>query len=88
MEREIEGTPAALIGTAGGSVFVYGISVGSVLSLRAAAALGATMIPLLALCEPAVSLWATKPGRRSARRRSRYAGCSRRASAARPCLPL
>ena len=55
VEREIEDL-AALIGAAGGSAFVYGISVGSVLSLRAAATLGATMIPLLALCEPPFSV--------------------------------
>lgn len=55
VEREIEDL-AAVIGAAGGSAFVYGISVGSVLTLRAAAALGATMIPKLALCEPPFSV--------------------------------
>lgn len=55
VEREIEDL-AAVIGAAGGSAFVYGISVGSVLALRAAAALGATLIPRLALCEPPLSV--------------------------------
>jgi pimeloyl-ACP methyl ester carboxylesterase len=54
VEREIEDL-AAVIGAAGGSAFVYGISVGSVLALRAAAALGTTLIPRLALCEPPLS---------------------------------
>lgn len=51
VEREIEDL-AAVIRAAGGSAFVYGISVGAVLALRAAAALGATVIPRLTLCEP------------------------------------
>lgn len=55
VEREIEDL-AAVIGTAGGSAFVYGISGGSVLVLRAAATLGATVIPKLALCEPPFSV--------------------------------
>ena len=55
VEREIEDL-AAVIGAAGGSAFVYAISVGSVLALRAAATLGATMIPKLALCEPPFSV--------------------------------
>lgn len=55
VEREIEDL-AAVIGAAGGSAFVYGISVGSVLVLRAAATLGASVIPKLALCEPPFSV--------------------------------
>jgi pimeloyl-ACP methyl ester carboxylesterase len=55
VEREIEDL-AAIIGAAGGSAFVYGISVGSVLSLHAAAKLGATLIPKLAMCEPPFSV--------------------------------
>lgn len=55
VEREIEDL-AAVIGAAGGSAFVYGISAGSVLALRAAATLGAPMIPRLALCEPPFSV--------------------------------
>jgi pimeloyl-ACP methyl ester carboxylesterase len=53
--REIEDLEA-VTGAAGGSAFVYGISVGSVLALHAAAALGATMIPKLALHEPPFSV--------------------------------
>jgi pimeloyl-ACP methyl ester carboxylesterase len=55
VEREIEDL-AAVIGATGGSALVYGISVGSVLALRAAATLGATLIPRLALCEPPLSV--------------------------------
>jgi pimeloyl-ACP methyl ester carboxylesterase len=55
VEREIEDL-AALIDAAGGSAFVYGISVGSVLALRAAAALGPDRLPRLALCEPPFSV--------------------------------
>lgn len=55
VEREIEDL-AAVIGAAGGAAFVYGISVGSVLALHAAATLGATLIPRLALCEPPFSV--------------------------------
>ncbi len=61
VEREIEDL-AAVIGAAGGSAFVYGISVGSVLSLRAAAALGAALIPKLRHVRAAVLC-----GRRSQR---------------------
>ncbi|MBV9787498.1 MAG: alpha/beta hydrolase [Chloroflexi bacterium] len=53
--REIEDL-AALIGVVGGSAFVYGISVGSVLALHAAAALGPALIPKLALNEPPFSV--------------------------------
>lgn len=55
VEREIEDL-AALLDAAGGSAFVYGISVGSVLALHAAAALGPGHIPQLALCEPPFSV--------------------------------
>lgn len=55
VEREIEDL-AALIDAAGGSAFVYGISVGSVLALHATAALGATMIPKLVLNEPPLTV--------------------------------
>lgn len=55
VEREIEDL-AAVIRAAGGSAFVYGISVGSVLALHAAATLGAALIPKLALCEPPFSV--------------------------------
>lgn len=55
VEREIEDL-AAMLDAAGGAAFVYGISVGSVLALRAAAALGPIRIPRLALCEPPFSV--------------------------------
>lgn len=55
VEREIEDL-RAVIGAAGGAAFVYGISVGSLLTLHAAATLGVTMIPKLALCEPPLSV--------------------------------
>lgn len=55
VEREIEDL-AAVISAAGDKAFVYGISVGSVLALRAAAALGTTLIPKLAMCEPPLSV--------------------------------
>lgn len=55
VEREIEDL-AAVIGVAGGSAFVYGISVGSVLALHAAAMLGPALIPKLALNEPPFSV--------------------------------
>jgi len=55
VERESEDL-AAVIGAAGGSAFVYGISVGSALAIRAAATLGATLIPKLAVCEPPYSV--------------------------------
>lgn len=57
VEREIEDL-AAVIEAAGGQAFVYGISVGSALALRAAAALGPALIPRLALCEPPYSVGA------------------------------
>lgn len=57
IEREIDDL-AAVIGAAGGQAFVYGISVGSALALRAAAVLGPTLIPRLALCEPPYSVGA------------------------------
>lgn len=55
VEREIEDL-AAILDAVGGSAFLYGISVGSVLALRAAAALGQGRIPKLALCEPPLSV--------------------------------
>jgi pimeloyl-ACP methyl ester carboxylesterase len=55
VEREIDDL-AAVIDAAGGSAFVYGLSVGSVLALHAAAALGAPMIPKLVLNEPPLSV--------------------------------
>lgn len=57
VEREIEDL-AAVIGAAGGRAFVYGISVGSALALRAAAALDSALIPRLAMCEPPYSVGA------------------------------
>lgn len=57
IEREIEDL-AAVIGAAGGQAFVYGISVGAALALRAAATLGPALIPRLALCEPPYSVGA------------------------------
>ncbi|NJK79154.1 MAG: alpha/beta hydrolase [Chloroflexaceae bacterium] len=55
VEREIEDL-AAVIEAAGGSAIVYGISVGSVLALHAAAALGATTVSRLVLNEPPFSV--------------------------------
>lgn len=57
VEREVEDL-AAVIGAVGGRAFVYGISVGSALAFRAAAALGRTQIPRLAMCEPPYSVGA------------------------------
>jgi pimeloyl-ACP methyl ester carboxylesterase len=51
VEREIEDIEA-LIEEAGGPVFLYGISSGAVLALKAAAKLGAVRVPRLALYEP------------------------------------
>jgi pimeloyl-ACP methyl ester carboxylesterase len=50
-EREIEDIEA-LINDAGGQAYLYGISSGAALALRAAAALGPTQVPKLALYEP------------------------------------
>jgi pimeloyl-ACP methyl ester carboxylesterase len=54
VEREIEDI-AALIQAAGGSVYMYGKSSGSVLALRAAAQLGPKLVTKLALQEPPFS---------------------------------
>jgi pimeloyl-ACP methyl ester carboxylesterase len=51
VEREIEDI-AALVDEASGKVYLYGVSSGSVLALRAAAQLGADKIAKLALYEP------------------------------------
>lgn len=51
VEREIEDIEA-LINVAGGSVYLYGISSGAALALRAAAKLGPTKVLKLALYEP------------------------------------
>jgi pimeloyl-ACP methyl ester carboxylesterase len=51
VEREIEDIEA-LIQEAGGKVFLYGISSGAALALRAAASLGAARVGKLALYEP------------------------------------
>jgi pimeloyl-ACP methyl ester carboxylesterase len=51
VEREIEDIEA-LIDEAGGSVYLYGISSGAVLALKAAAKLGAAKVTKLALYEP------------------------------------
>jgi pimeloyl-ACP methyl ester carboxylesterase len=51
VEREIEDIEA-LIAEAGGSAYLYGVSSGAALALKAAAALGAATVPGLALYEP------------------------------------
>src|SRR5688572_29856222 len=51
VEREIEDIEA-LITEAGGQAYLYGVSSGAALALRAAATLGATRVPKLALYEP------------------------------------
>ena len=51
VEREIEDIEA-LINSAGGQASLYGISSGAALALRAAATLGPTKVPKLALYEP------------------------------------
>lgn len=51
VEREIEDVEA-LINSAGGQAYLYGVSSGAALALRAAAALGSTRVPKLALYEP------------------------------------
>lgn len=71
VEREVEDL-AAIIGAAGGRASVYGISVGSALALRAAAALGPALIPRLAMCEPPYSVGAEE--REAFRREQRHMG--------------
>jgi pimeloyl-ACP methyl ester carboxylesterase len=51
VEREIEDVEA-LINDAGGQAYLYGVSSGAALALRAAAALGPTKVSKLALYEP------------------------------------
>ncbi len=51
VEREIEDIEA-LIDEAGGPVYLYGVSSGAVLALKAAAKLGTAKVPKLALYEP------------------------------------
>ena len=51
VEREIEDIEA-LISHAGGQAYLYGVSSGAALALQAAATLGATKVPKLALYEP------------------------------------
>lgn len=51
VDREIEDIEA-LIKDAGGQAYLYGVSSGAALSLRTAAALGASKVPMLALYEP------------------------------------
>jgi pimeloyl-ACP methyl ester carboxylesterase len=54
VEREIEDIEA-LINEAGGSVYMYGVSSGAVLALKAAANLGTAKVTKLALCEAPLS---------------------------------
>lgn len=54
VEREVEDIEA-LLDEAGGSAYLYGVSSGAVLALRAAAQLGAARVPKVALFEPPFS---------------------------------